>query len=196
MWCLAELGLEATRLDYGHVYGGLDTPEFKALTPHGLVPVLKDDDTVIWESAAIVRYLCARYGQSTLWPENPLERAGIDMWAEWGKNSFAREFTAPVFWPLVRTRPADRDQAALAKAISTIGIRAQVLEERLGDAEWISGAAFGMADLMVGHILYRYMTVPFEKPSLPMLDTYYQRLTERAAYRSHVMVSYEPLRVS
>lgn len=80
MWGLAELGLACERLDYGHVHGGLDTPAFRALSPHGLVPVIRDGDLVIWESAAILRYLAGRYGSAPFWPAEPAARARIDMW--------------------------------------------------------------------------------------------------------------------
>ena len=35
---------------------------------HGLVPVIEDDGFVLWESNAIVRYLCAKHGSGTLQP--------------------------------------------------------------------------------------------------------------------------------
>ena len=62
MWAVGELELPHERLDYGHVHGGLDAPDYLALNPHGKVPTLVDGDTVIWESMAILRYLAARYG--------------------------------------------------------------------------------------------------------------------------------------
>jgi glutathione S-transferase len=48
---------------------------------------------------------------------------------------------------------------------------------------------------MLGHTLYRYNTLDFERAATPNLDAYYARLQERPAYREHVMVSYEGLRV-
>ncbi|HEX2019528.1 MAG TPA: glutathione S-transferase N-terminal domain-containing protein, partial [Aurantimonas sp.] len=69
MWCIAELGLTARRHDVGHRYGGNDTPEFLAMNPNGLVPVLQDgDDAPLFESAVILRYLASRYGDAPLWP--------------------------------------------------------------------------------------------------------------------------------
>ena len=44
MWTIAELGLEYERLDYGHKFGGNKTPEFLAMNPNGLVPVVVDGD--------------------------------------------------------------------------------------------------------------------------------------------------------
>ncbi len=48
---------------------------------------------------------------------------------------------------------------------------------------------------MAGHLLYRYFTLDFDRADTPNLAAYYERLTERPAYREHVMVSYDSLRV-
>ena len=82
MWGIAELGLEYERLDYGHVYGGTDTPEFRAMNPNGLVPVIRDGGLTLFESCAILRYLGSRYGGAPFWPEDPVVRAPVDVWAE------------------------------------------------------------------------------------------------------------------
>ena len=118
MWAVGELGLEHSRLDYGHVHGGTDTPEFRAMNPRGRVPVLKDGDLIVWESCAILRYLAAQYGGGgAFWPADPAKRAGVDMWAEFGKNEMAQGFTGPIFWPRVRTAAKDRNEGALRDAI-------------------------------------------------------------------------------
>ena len=57
MWGIGELGLAYERLDYGHVYGGVDTPEYLAMNPNGQVPVIRDGALVMFESCAILRYL-------------------------------------------------------------------------------------------------------------------------------------------
>ena len=91
MWALAELGIACERIDVGGAFGGLDTPEFRAMNPNGRIPVLRDRDVFLWESAAIVRYLGAQYGSGGFWPADPLSRAKLDKWAEWMKTSFGPE---------------------------------------------------------------------------------------------------------
>ena len=86
MWAIGELGLAHERLDYGHVHGGLETEAFAALNPHRKIPVLRDGETVVWESMAILRYLAAAHGPEAFWPRDPAARAHVDMWAEWGKK--------------------------------------------------------------------------------------------------------------
>jgi len=62
MWLVGELGLAHELIDAGGSFGGLDRPDFLAMNPHGRVPVIDDDGTIVWESHAIIRYLSARYG--------------------------------------------------------------------------------------------------------------------------------------
>ncbi|MFC2968788.1 glutathione S-transferase family protein [Acidimangrovimonas pyrenivorans] len=194
MWGVGELGLEYERLDYGHDFGGTETPEFRAMNPHGLVPVLRDGDLVIWESMAILRYLAARYGDGgAFWPADPAARAPVDMWAEWGKLSFCTDFTGPIFWSRVRTAAKDRDAAALTRALAHFETRLDRLEAQLAGRDHVCGP-FTLADIPVGHVLYRWFDIDVPRQPRPVIEAYYRRLTERPAYRDHVMVSYEPLR--
>jgi glutathione S-transferase len=75
MWGIAELGLDVDRRDVGGRFGGNDTPEFLAMNPMGKVPVLQDGDVTLFESAAILRYLVARYGGGGL-EHGPRAKAG------------------------------------------------------------------------------------------------------------------------
>ena len=195
MWGAAELGLTCERLDYGHVYGGTDTAEFRAMNPNGLVPVLRDGDLVMFESCAILRYLAARYGDGgAFWPADPTDRGQVDMWAEWAKISFCSDFTGPIFWSRVRTAAADRDEAALAKALERFESRLEILHGRLQEHDYIAGPDFTLADIVAGHVLYRWFDIDVARQSRPLVEAYYKRLAARPAYREHVMVSYDALR--
>lgn len=194
MWTIGELGLAHERLDYGHIYGGVDTPEYLAMNPNGRVPTLRDGDLVMWESAAILRYLAARYGDGVFWPADPAERARLDMWAEWMKTTFAPVFALGVFWPVIRTPKADRNEAAIAGAVDQLKPLARMMDARIAAGPWLAGVDFTFADVMFGHLLYRYYGMPIERAPTPALDAYYRRLQARPAFAEHSMVSYEPLR--
>jgi hypothetical protein len=50
------------------------------MNPHGLVPVLRDEEGAVWESNAIVRYLCAKHSCGNLWQADPFACSQIDRW--------------------------------------------------------------------------------------------------------------------
>jgi glutathione S-transferase len=194
MWTLAELGLAHERIDLGGAYGGNDAAEYRAMNPNGLIPTMRDGDLVLWESPAILRYLSAKYGEEAFWPSDPGARAALDKWAEWAKTSLAPALIYKVFWQLVRVREAERDMGLVASGAEELKGFMAILDQRLAEGAYLGGEDICFADIMVGHLLYRYMTLDFPKIATPQVDAYYARLTARPAYAEHVMVSYDTLR--
>ena len=188
MWTAAELGLAVDRRDVGLNFGGTDTPEYLAMNPNGLVPTLQDDHVTLFESAAVVRYLAARHGRFPFWPEDPVARAPVDMWAEWGKATLQPSFLRPVFWPTLDGKEPD------AKARAPFEKNLDILEARLA-GPWFLGADLTVADIEIGLALYRYVTCDLEtRRDRPAVAAYYARLAERPAYAEHVMVNYDVLK--
>jgi glutathione S-transferase len=71
-------GLEFEELD---VWGKKSTPEFLAKDPADLTPLLQEDGLPrgsLWESCAIMQYLCNKHGLDSLYPTDPAERAMVD----------------------------------------------------------------------------------------------------------------------
>ncbi len=196
MWTVGELELEHERYDVGFKFGGTDTPEFLAMNPNGLIPVVKDGDDgePLFETGAICRYLAARYGSDSFWPKDPAERAHVDKWAEWGKVTASAAFTAPIFWRVVRTPEKDRDPAAIERALLAFDRILGIADAELQQHAFLAGDHLTLADIMFGHLLYRYYTIEIDRPSRPAVEAYYAAMTERPAFRTHVMVSYESLR--
>lgn len=187
MWAVGELGLEHERIDAGGAYGGLDTAEMIARNPNRLIPILEDGEIVVWESNAIVRYLAARHGTGTLWPEDPAARSRADRWMDWQVGSLLREL-GPIFMGLVRTPEPQRDVAAIAAAAERIGPIWRILDDHLADRHHVAGPTLTMGDIPVGCAFWRYVNLDVPRPSLPNLQIWFQHLKERDAYRQHVML--------
>jgi glutathione S-transferase len=197
MWSVGELGLPYERYDVGHRFGGVDTPEFLAMNPNGTIPVVRDDGgEPLWESAAILRYLANRYGRAPYWPDDLALRTQIDKWAEWSKINIALNFSGPIFWQVVRTPRARQDPEALRRAILYLDQYLDIAEKQLGNAPYLCGADLTLADVQFGHLLYRYFDLQIERRERASLRAYYDRLAARPAYREHVMVPYDELRVA
>jgi glutathione S-transferase len=71
-------GLEYEELD---VWGKKSTPEFLAKDPADLTPLLEEEGLpkgALWESCAIMQYLCNKHGLDQFYPTDPAERAMVD----------------------------------------------------------------------------------------------------------------------
>ena len=195
MWAVGELGLPHERIDAGGPHGGLDTPEFAAMNPNRTIPTIDDDGLIVWESNAIVSYLCTRYGAGTMYPEDWPRRAAAEQWMDWMQATFYRDWI-DLFWGPVRTPPSKRDTAANAAMAVRCGERLNILDAQLAKHPYVTGETLTMGDIPIGSTLYRYFDMEIERPSLPNVEAYYARLCDRPAYQAHVMVSYESLRAT
>lgn len=194
MWLVGELGLDHVHVDKGGEAGGLDTPDFRAMNPHGKVPVIDDGGTVVWESHAILRYLAARHGVPQFWPDDPGDRSRADRWMDWGQATLQRDFLTGVFWGGYRTPPAQRDNAAVAAAIARCADHMRLLDRFIGDRPFLLGSRLSLADIVLGTHFYRYYGIDIDRPAVPGVEGWYRRLTDRPAYREAVMIPFDHLR--
>ncbi|SRR5712691_5914442 len=192
LWTLDELGLPYEHRNAGGSYGGLDTPEFLAMNPHGRVPVVRDGSLVVWESNSIVRYLAASYGGGSLWPMSPAERSFADRWIDWSATALQPNFIK-LFWGYYRTPDAQRNRPVLDAALAACTRHYRALDFHLAKQPFLAGDVFTMADIPAGTSLYRYfnMGLPVEQP--PRVMAWYERLQGRVAFRQHVMVPFDEL---
>lgn len=131
-------------------------PSFLRLNPWGTVPVLElDDGTTISEASACCRYLEEVYPEPPLLGRTPVEKALVQMWdhrceidgflavAEAFRNATpgmqGRALPGPVGYDQI---PAlvDRGQARVRQFMT-------MLDRRLGESEFVAGAAFSVADI-------------------------------------------------
>lgn len=189
LWCCGELGIEFRRHDAGGLFGRTREPGYLALNPNGLVPTIIEDGFSLWESNAIVRYLSARYGSGTLWPEDPARRALADRWMDYGLGTVFPAFRTALLG-LVRTRPEERDRAAIEASLAATAEALSVVEDHLRDHEYLAGSSLTMGDVALGPVAYRWFNLEFDRPPAPNLEAWYSRLCERPAYQTYVMVSF------
>jgi glutathione S-transferase len=183
LWCLDELGLKYERSDAGMQFGVVNTPEYRKMNPNGLVPTMDENGFILWESHSIVRYLAAKYGKGVLWPMDERTRAVANQWMDW-----AFSFQGAVrdsFWNLIRTPPEKRDAAAVERSRVKSGEMAAILDRALADRMYVAGA-YSMGDIPIGCEVQRWMRLPMERPKLPNLEAWFERLCARTAFKKNV----------
>lgn len=193
MWLADELQLEYRHIDAGGKFGGLDTPEFRAMNPHGKVPVIDDDGVVVWESHAILRYLAARYGSRQFWQDDPAERSFSDRWMDWSQTTLQPDFLGGVFWGFYRTPEAQRDWPSIHSKVELCARHFMLLDRQMTNQNYLLGDALTLADIPIGTHLYRYFNIDIQRPSLPNIEAWYRRLEARPAYRNNVAIPFQEL---
>ena len=159
VWCADELGLEYERIEAGGQYGVVNSPEYRAMNPNGLVPVIDDGGFVLWESNAIVRYLATNYGADSLWPSDIRVRADADRWMDWQAVSL-NPGIGPAFIQLIRTAPEKRDAGVIESARFETEKKLVVLDAHLATREYVAGSRFTMGDIPLGCSVDRWFKLP------------------------------------
>lgn len=195
LWTLEELGLDYERKDVGGAFGGLDTPEYRALNPNRLIPVLQDGDVTVWESSAIVRYLAAEYGAGRLWPEQPRERAICDQWTDWANTSFQPAWLG-VFIQVVRTPPSQRDMDEVNRNAAKANECFAMLDNALADRAYLCGDTMTYADIVTGASLYRWSRLEVSHIPMPNVDAWHERLKQRPAFATAIEIDFSALMVT
>lgn len=185
LWLCEEIGLAFTREDWGRGFRPTSEPEFQRVSRFGVVPVIDDDGFILRESNTIVRYLTAKHGRADLYPTGLQARATIEAWMDWAATDLYQG-ARPVFLGLVVKMPAFSDPTVLDAGRLEWTRQMQLLDAHLAQGgPFMTGGSFTLADIPVGLVVNRWMSIAFEKPRLDAVAAYYERLSERPAYRAH-----------
>ena len=181
LWAAQEAGVPFTRSDAGMAFGVVNTAEYRALNPNGLVPMLQDGELVLWESNTMVRYLCARYAPA-LYPQDLVQRFDAERWMDWQQTTFVGA-GSPAFLQWIRTPEAQRNAALIAQSVAATEPLLQLLDAHLATRPYMAGAEFSMADIPLGCDVHRWFGLPQPRPALPHLERWFAQLMQRPAIR-------------
>jgi glutathione S-transferase len=187
LWCCEEMGVKYERIDAGGQFGVVNTPQYRAINPNGLVPTVEDGPFVLWESNSIVRYLTAKHSAGKLWPEDLKTRAVADKWMDFMLTTFWPAFR-PLFWNLVRTPIDQRDPQAMEESRLQTPEVLGYLDAHLKNRTYIAGDDLTMGDIPMGCGVWRWYGLQFERPELPNLQRWFDNLRQRPAYQGVVLV--------
>ncbi|MDP2016134.1 glutathione S-transferase [Hydrogenophaga sp.] len=168
--CAQVLGIELPRTDAGLAFGVVDTPDYRSNNPNGLVPLLRDGDFTLWESNAIVRYLCAREGK--LYPSDLQQRFNAERWMDWQQTTL-NPAGSPGFKQWVRTAPEQRNPQVIAQSVAATEPLFALLDEHLSHQAFMGGDALTMADIPIACEVHRWWGLPQPRPAWPHLERWY-----------------------
>lgn len=175
LWCLAELGVPFEHVEHRASPSDRRDRAYLAAKDADVVPVLDDDGFVLWEGNAIARYLAAKFGRGTLWPDDPRERADAERWMDY-QLSTVRVHLHPLMRETPNAQEVEHHSRMLAETMN-------VVEATLADREYLIGQRFTVGDIPLGIVAYRWMILDIRRPPMPNIEAWYARLAGRPAFR-------------
>lgn len=185
MWCIDELVVPHEHIDLPHGRAKQDAA-YLAMNPNGLVPTIDDDGFILWESNSCVRYIAAKFGSGTLYPNDLHQRADAERWMDWAQTALAAP-SWTIFLGLVLQKPEQRDLAAIAAATKRFNELWAITDKALATRKFVAGDHLTIGDIPMGIAAHRWFTIPVERERHPNFEAWYARLTERPAFKKNVM---------
>lgn len=183
IWLCEELGVpyEIVPVDFSPEYRA--TPEWRALSPTGKVPVLSEGDFSMFESGAMVEYILERFGAGRLRP--PLgtpDSAHYLQWSWFAEATLARPLGDIVHHTLLKPE-AERIPAVVEDARERALTCLDGLETALEGREFLLGDDFTAADIMMGYSLRLAQRMGVLVDDHPRVSEYFARLEARPAFQ-------------
>jgi glutathione S-transferase len=186
VWALNEMKVPYERTNAGGAFGIVNTPDYLAMNPNARVPTMDEDGFILWESNAIVRYLANKHDKGGLCPSDPRQHADADRWMDWQQTTLGPTMT-PIFWNLVRTPEPDRDMKLVESSKTVMVGLGKIIDDALNGRAYLAGDGFTMADIPAAIQIYRWVALVEDRPSLPNLEAWYDRLCQREAFKTNVL---------
>jgi glutathione S-transferase len=179
LWLAEELGLAYEHVAVNHRAGESRKPEHLALNPNGHVPVIRDDDLVLWESLAINLYLAKKHG-GPIAPQTPEDEARSLMWSMWALSELESRWAVLLQHSIML--PEDKRNPALAAdARQALKAPLDVLEGALARSDCLLGEAFTVADLNVASHIAMLLRMKYDLAPWPKISAWLTKCTDRPA---------------
>ncbi|MCT8248177.1 glutathione S-transferase family protein [Proteus faecis] len=187
LWCLKELNVPYEQIDVGGPFGGLNEANYLAINPNASIPTLQDDDFALWESNTIIRYLCTKYENNTLYPIDLKQRANIEKWMDWSNGSLFAPIQQMMIM-IVRT-PKEQQNPEIVNALKEkLNKLIKIADDQLAKTTYFAGDAFSLADIAIAPLVYPWLEVCKDRPHFPHIERWFAQLSERPIFRDIVLL--------
>jgi len=158
-------------------------PDFLRLNPYGKVPVLVDEDEVVYDSTIINEYLEDEYPLPRLMPDDSSGRARVRMLEDYCDNSFIPPTT--MLLTQLRKTDAERDGQRVEQARDELRRALYFLRDRLGTQDFLVGRDFSLADASFAPRLMVLGRLGIElEPALGAVQAWIDRVRGRPSVRA------------
>ncbi|MGH1347777.1 MAG: glutathione S-transferase family protein [Nannocystales bacterium] len=181
---IAQLGLDVEMVVLDPAVAEQKRPAFLEINPNGKVPALEDGELRLWESDAIMAYLCTKHGRTSLYPEDPAARADVTRWLCWDLAHFGNHLATTLFERVFKpfAGAGEPDEDVVRRSLEAFGPYAQVLDDTLRDRAFVCGESVTIADFALASQLgiTRYGRV--DLAPYPNIRAWMRRLDEEPGW--------------
>lgn len=193
LWFLDELQVSYKHIELGSKPDDTETDEFGKLNPMRKVPVLVDNDNVIWESNTILRYLANTYGSGKWRAEDAYQRSLFERWMDWSQSKFEPAFVG-VFWGYYRTPTDLKNMKEIQKSIKICVDCLAKLDDHLSTKKYLIGDNLSLADISTGVFIYRLVEIDLDIHLPKNVESWYKYLKHSKGYQQWVMSDFSSLK--
>ena len=143
--------VHAQELEYEYISvlpskGETRTEQYLKMHPAGKVPVIDDDGTYVFESVAIMKYLCRRHG-AAFYPEGLHAQAEVDQWTDFASHHVGGAISKIFYNKIgVKLFNREKDQNSMNEGYSFLKRFLPVVDSRLSQSEYLGGSQLTIAD--------------------------------------------------
>lgn len=181
LWLLEELGLEYEIVHHQRdAVTNLAPPELLAIHPLGKSPMIEDNGQLVYESGAIVEYLCERHGGAHLVPDR-----GTDdhiRYLEWLHFAEGSAMT-PILLNLYTARLGEAAAPLHPRISEQLESHFRYINDHLSDSDWLVGGRLTGADIMVSFPAEAAVKMGRAEDK-PGLKSYVDRIHARPAWQA------------
>jgi glutathione S-transferase len=181
LWALEELGLPY-QLHILPFPPRARQPEYLEVNPLGTIPAMKDGETFMTESAAIVQYLTTRYGPSDL--AVPTDDPAYGAWLNWLHFGEATLTFPQTLVLRYRTFEPGKAEVAADDYAKWFLSRLRHVDRALEAGDWLCAGRFTAADISVGYALLLAQVIQLGDRFSPAVQAYWERLQARPGFQA------------
>ncbi len=157
------------------------SPEWRAKSPTGKVPVLEDGSITMYESGAMVEYILGRYGPGDLVPKKPEDLALYYQWCWFAEATFARPLGDIIHNTVIKP-PEERIAAVVPDATQRARLCLDGIERCVEHQPYLLGDFFSAADIMMGYSLMLAERTGVLTTDHPNAQRYFSFLSDRDGF--------------
>jgi glutathione S-transferase len=179
---LNQLGIEYERINVDIFKGEQNNAQFAALNPNKKIPVLVDEDFVMWESNALLFYIGKKYSPNSIYPEDPKTHGLVAQWLFFGKTAIdpnlamARYLTSFV-------SPEMQNQQEIAKYRAHGNLALKILDDHLLEKEFLAGD-YSIADIGCYPYVHLAPEGGIDLSAYPEVESWCRRIESQPGYIS------------